>query len=165
MSAEEDIRENPDVKVRAMSIDDIAPIFHLGEDLFTSQDYPNLYRTWDEYEVTSAFHINQETSCVAEVEGKVVGFLLGTIIEKERTAWNYGHLIWLGVSEEYQRYGIAGLLFDRFRKSMLELGVRMLLVDTQMSNARAIRFFEKKGFRNPTEHVYLTMNLESESNS
>jgi ribosomal protein S18 acetylase RimI-like enzyme len=154
--------ESVDIDVRVATIDDLGAIFHLGETVFTSQDFSNLYRTWDEYEVTSLFNSETEHVLVAEADGKVVGFAMGTVIDKARSAWNYGHLLWLGVDPDCARQGIAGQLFDRFREIMEEEGVRMLMVDTQADNDPAIRFFTGKGFENPTEHVYLTLNLDKE---
>lgn len=152
-----------DINVRVATIDDVATIFHLGETVFTSQDFSNLYRTWDEYEVIHLFNSETEHVLVAEVDEKVVGFAMGTVIDKARSAWSYGHLLWLGVEPSYARQGIAGLLFDRFREIMEEEGIRMLMVDTQADNEPAINFFTRKGFENPTEHVYLTLNLDKES--
>lgn len=151
-----------EIGIRTATIDDLAAIFHLGEKVFTSQEYSNLYRTWDEYEVTHLFNSESEYILVAESDGKVVGFAMGTIIEKARSAWNYGHLLWLGVDPEYARRGIAGQLFDRFREIMEEAGIRMLMVDTQADNMPAVRFFRRKGFENPTDHVYMTLNLQKE---
>ena len=37
------------------------------------------------------------------------------------------------------------------------------MVDTQADNESAIRFFEDKGFSNPIDHVYMTLNLETSS--
>ena len=42
-----DRSESNSVSIREMNIDDSAPIFHLGEQLFTSDLYPYLYRTCD----------------------------------------------------------------------------------------------------------------------
>lgn len=150
-----------DIKIRTATIDDLSAIFHLGERLFTSQAFSNLYRTWDEYEVTHLFNTEPEYMLVADVEDRVVGFLLGSVIEKHNTAWNYGHLVWLGIEPEMARQGIAGRLFEQFRNLVQEAGVRMLLVDTQADNDQALRFFESKGFTNPIDHVYLTLNLEN----
>jgi hypothetical protein len=33
------------IKIREMEIDDLAVVFHLGETLFKSSEFPNLYRT------------------------------------------------------------------------------------------------------------------------
>lgn len=151
-----------DIEIRTATIDDLAAIFHLGERVFTSQEFSNLYRTWDEYEVTHLFNSESEYVLVAELDGRVIGFAMGTIIEKARSAWNYGHLLWLGVDPDFARQGIAGQLFDRFRDIMETAGIRMLMVDTQADNEPAVQFFQRKGFENPTDHVYMTLNLQKE---
>lgn len=162
MNTSESSQSN-EIKIRSVTIDDLSAIFHLGESLFTPQAASNLYRTWDEYEVTHLFNSEPEYMFVADVEDQVVGFLLGSIIEKRNTAWNYGHLLWLGVHPDHGRQGIAGRLFDRFRDLVQAAGVRMLLIDTQADNNRAIQFFQAKGFSNPIDHVYMTLNLETAS--
>ena len=151
-----------EVRIRLAGIDDLPAIFHLGELLFTSQEVSNLYRTWDEYEVTHLFNSEPEYMLTACADDRLVGFLLGSVIEKRYTAWNYGHLLWLGVAPAWSGRGIASRLFERFRDLVRESGVRMLMVDTQADNARAIRFFGAKGFTNPIDHVYMTLNLGSE---
>jgi ribosomal protein S18 acetylase RimI-like enzyme len=153
------VNKGVEYEVRQAGIDDLASIFHLGEKVFTSHGYSNLYRTWDEYEVTTFFNQESENVLVAEDDGKVVGFAMGTTIEKARSAWSYGHLVWLGVEPDYARSGLGSMLFDRFKRLMKKQGVRMLMVDTQADNEPAISFFRKKGFENPTRHVYLTMQL------
>ncbi len=151
----------PELEVRQATIDDLATIFHLGEKLFTSQEATNLYRTWDEYAVISLFNSEPEFMLVADIGTKVVGFALGTLIEKNRSAWTYGHLLWLAVEPEYARQGVASELFDAFSKTMDNAGARMLMIDTQADNDRAISFFKNKGFINPIDHVYMTLNLET----
>lgn len=145
--------------IREMEIDDLAKVFHLGEKLFTAREVPNLYRTWDEYEVVSLFQSDPEFCLVAEVEDQIVGFALGTTISKSRSAWKYGYLYWLGVEPAFHGYGVATKLFYGFRDLMLEDGVRMLLVDTEADNLPAIHFFRKMGFGHPQQHIYLTLNL------
>jgi len=55
-----DRSESNSVSIREMNIDDIAPIFHLGEQLFTSDLYPYLYRTWDEWEMIGMYNTDSE---------------------------------------------------------------------------------------------------------
>ena len=112
--------------------------------------------------MTHLFNSESEYLLVAVADDRVVGFAMGTIIEKARSAWNYGHLLWLGVDPDFARRNLGSLLFDRFREIMEAMGIRMLLVDTQADNTPAVTFFQGKGFENPTNHVYMTLNLQKE---
>jgi ribosomal protein S18 acetylase RimI-like enzyme len=150
------------IKIREMEIDDLAEVFHLGEELFKAEKVPNMYRTWDPYEVVGLFHSDTEFCLVAELGDELLGFALGTTIEKTHSAWKYGYLVWLGTKSGFQRMGVAEKLFHRFKDIMLKYNVRMLLVDTQSENLPALHFFRKLGFGHPEEHIYLTMNVAAE---
>lgn len=159
MSAEEP-HTKPVIRIRNANIEDLPTIFHIGEEVFNPQSYSNLYRTWNEFEVTGLYNLEPDYMLVAEADGKkVVGFAMGSTIEKRRSAWSYGHLLWLGVSPAYAGLGIGSQLFERFRELMEEAGVRMLIIDTQADNEAALQFFRRKGFTNPTDHVYMTLSL------
>lgn len=147
------------VSIRKMEIDDLPAVFHLGERVFTAKTVPNLYRTWDEHEVVELFDTDREYCLVAESNDLLVGFTLGTTVEKSRSAWKYGLLIWLGVDPEYQARGVGRRLFNHFRDLMTRDGARILLVDTEADNTQALRFFKKLGFGKPEPHVYLSLNL------
>ncbi len=156
-------KKKVNVSVRQMAIDDIATVFHLGERLFTARSAPNLFRTWDEYEVINFFQNDSEYCLVAENEEDelIVGFVLGTTVTKSHSAWKYGYLVWLGVDPDFHEAGIASKLFNKFRDLMLDDGVRMMLVDSEADNLPALHFFRKMGFGHPQEHIYLALNLDS----
>lgn len=86
--------ETEAIYVRELGIDDIAPVYHLGEGLFTSDLYPYLYRTWDEWEVIGLYNTDPEYCLVAETDGELAGFILGTIITK--ASWTYGYIYMVG---------------------------------------------------------------------
>jgi ribosomal protein S18 acetylase RimI-like enzyme len=146
--------------IRPMEIDDLATVFHMGEKVFTAIEVPTLYRTWDQFEVIELFQAEPELCLVAETDDdRIIGFTLGTTIRKNRSAWKYGHLVWLGVEPAHQRKDVSTKLFNHFRDQLIEMGVRMVLVDTEADNLPALHFFRKIGFGNPEEHIYLTLNL------
>lgn len=149
-------------RIREMEIDDLAPVYHLGEMLFKADEAPNMYRTWDSYEVVGLFHSDTEFCLVAEHDERIVGFLLGTTIIKSHSAWKYGYLIWLGVHPDAQQHGVAEKLFLKFKEIMIDQGIRMLMVDTSAENLAALHFFRKQGFGHPQQHIYLTLNLQGE---
>jgi len=149
------------LEIREMTIDDLAAVFHLGEQLFTSEFSPSMYRTWDEYEITTLFNSDSELCLVAEVAEEIVGFALGTTVEKQNSAWKYGYLVWIGIRPGLQKVGAGGKLFAEIRERMVEQGVRMMIIDTDTDadNEAGINFFKKQGFDNIQEHVYMTLNL------
>ena len=150
-----------ELDIREMEIDDIPEVFHLGEQIFTVEMVPTLYRTWDEYEVTSLFNSDPEYCLVAELDDRIVGFALGTTVTKTKSPWKYGYLVWLGVLPEWHREGIGSRLFDKLAEEMSKDGARIFLVDTEANNLPALQFFRKKGFGNPEERIFLTLNLKT----
>lgn len=149
----------PQIEVRELALEDLPAVFALGERIFPAERWPNLYRTWDEYEVVGFFQSDGETCFVADIDGKVAGFVLGTLIEKRRNAWVYGYLVWIGVDPDAGRRGVGAKLLRRLNERFIELGARIVLVDTDATNLPAIRFFEREGFGHRMEHVYMSMNL------
>jgi ribosomal protein S18 acetylase RimI-like enzyme len=146
--------------IRQMEIDDISSVYRLGEKLFSSDEFPILYRTWDPYEVTEYFSSNPDYCLVAETGGKIVGFILATTVEKEGTAWKkYGYLSWIGVDEAFQRTKLGLRLYRELEKRLLEGGVRMVIADTEAENEAAITFFRRVGFSNSGQHVWLAKTL------
>lgn len=147
------------LQIREMTVDDLAEVFHIGELIFTAEYSPSLYRTWDEYEVTSMFNSDSELCLVAESCDRIVGFALGTTVEKQHSAWKYGYLVWLGVCPRAQKLRVGQNLFKEMKKRMRAQGVRMIIIDTDADNRAGIDFFTKLGFGNTQEHVYMTLNL------
>jgi ribosomal protein S18 acetylase RimI-like enzyme len=148
--------------IREMEIDDISAVYRLGEKLFSSEEFPILYRTWDPYEVTEYFSSDPDYCLVAEAEanGKIVGFILATTVEKEGTAWKkYGYLSWIGVAETFQRTKLGLRLYRELEKRLMEDGVRMVIADTEAENEEAITFFKGVGFSLSSQHAWLAKTL------
>ena len=154
--------KNDKVLIREMQFDDLPTVFHLGESLFTAGKSPVLYRTWDEYEIMERFIADQQFCFVAESEGKIIGFAIGTIIEKARAAWSYGYLSWIGIDPAFQGQGIGKNLINRMTRKFISEGARMMMLDTAADNTSAIRFFKRKGFHNVEQHIYLSKPLVDE---
>jgi len=155
---------NPEnLRIREMTIDDFAAVFHIGEQVFTAESFQSLYRTWDEYEITTFFNSDSELCLVAEAWGQILGFALGTTVTKHNSPWKYGYLVWVGVRTDIQQGGVGSGLFREIKHRMMEQGVRMMIVDTSADNEPAVRFFQKKGFGDIQEHVYMSLNLSHKS--
>jgi len=153
-------KHKPEVDIREMEIDDVPAVYHLGEALFTSEDFPILYRTWDPWEVTDYFTNDPEYCLVAECEGKIVGFILANIIEKEGTAWKkYGYVSWIGVNNSFQGTNLGHRLYHKLEDIFIEDRVRMIIADTDAENHQAIGFFKSLEFDESAEHIWLTKTI------
>ena len=147
------------LRIREMTIDDFSVVFHIGETVFTAEYSQSLYRTWDEYEITTLFNSDSELCLVAEAGEKILGFALGTTVKKQHSPWKYGYLVWLGVRSDIQKGRVGSRLFTEIKRRMKEQGVRMIIIDTSADNQPAVRFFQKQGFGDIQEHVYMSLNL------
>jgi ribosomal protein S18 acetylase RimI-like enzyme len=150
------------ITIRNMEIDDLHPIYLIGEQIFTEKS-PNLYNFWDEHLVLHSYLSDPEYCVVATVREEdgneqAVGFSFGTTIDKPRSSWKYGYLVWLGCKAEFQGFGLASQLYNTMLELFLLQKCRILMVDTQQNNEGALQFFRKKGFGHDEEHVYLTNN-------
>jgi len=160
---EEYTHEEDRMRIREMTIDDFPEVFHIGEEVFTAEYSQSLYRTWDEYEITTLFNSDSELCLVADAGGRIAGFALGTTVEKHNSPWKYGYLVWLGVRRDIQKGRVGSRLFSEIKRRMKEQGVRMMIIDTSADNQPAIRFFQKQGFDDIREHVYMSLNLSRKS--
>ncbi|HEY41291.1 MAG TPA: GNAT family N-acetyltransferase [Dehalococcoidia bacterium] len=150
------------ITIREMEIDDVGAVYHLGEKLFTSDEFPFLYRTWDPYEVTEYFTSDPEYCLVAESEEEIVGFILATTVEKEGTAWKkYGYLSWIGIDEAFQRSGLGLCLYRKLEEVFQKDGVRMVMADTEAGNKEAIAFFKTLGFSSNRQHLWMAKTLKA----
>jgi ribosomal protein S18 acetylase RimI-like enzyme len=164
MSLEDEPKKKQEVIIREMDIDDISAVYHLGENLFTSEEFPILYRTWDAFEVTDYFSSDPDYCFVAESDGRVVGFVIGTIIKKEGTAWKrYGYVSWIGVNEDFQRTNLGFRLYQKLEKKLQDDGVRMMIADTDAGNIGALAFFKDVGFSQSAQHIWLAKTLRKRS--
>lgn len=149
------------IEIREMELGDLKSVFELGQKVFTAENLPTLYRSWDEDEVVELFASDSETCLVAEQDGNILGFALGEMMEKPRSAWRYGWLEWLAVQPRFKRRGLATRLLARLTELFITRDARIMLVDTDEENHEALAFFRRQGFGQELRHIYLSLNLES----
>jgi len=85
---------------------------------------------------------------VAESQGRVVGFIIGGA-----SRWEYGvpeDIGWIdtiGVDPDYQRQGIARLLFDRMTGDLKGQGIHTIYTFVKRRDWRLLKFFGNLGFQ------------------
>ncbi len=91
---------------------------------------------------------SEVSSLVAEMDGRVVGFVIGDV-----SSWEYGipeNVGWIdtiGVDPDCQRTGIAKVLFEEMAKSLREVGVDTIYTFVKRRDWKLLKFFNRVGFR------------------
>ena len=130
------------VKIRAFKAEDLDAIVEIDERVLGE----NRKSYWER----KLKLINSESSqvyLVAEVEGGVVGFILGDV-----SGWEFGvreSIGWMdtiGVDPAYQRKGIARALANELIKNLREIGVKTIYTLVSWNDWDLLQFFHAMGF-------------------
>lgn len=90
----------------------------------------------------------QVSALVAELDDKVVGFIIGGASRWEYgVAENIGWIDTIGVDPDYQRKGIAKILFAQMTDNLKEMGVDSIYTFVTRRDWRLLKFFEGIGFQ------------------
>jgi len=124
------------------------PIFDSFKQILSPKLYAILYPDWQKSQKEGVESICKDkekfTSIVAELGGKVVGFLAYELKLEDKK----GEVFLLAVHPEYQNGGIGTELNFRALELMKEAGMEMAVVETggDESHAPARRSYEKAGY-------------------
>src|SRR4030043_875370 len=98
---------------------------------------------------------------VAELEGKVIGFILGGV-----SGWEFGipdTVGWvstIGIDPDYQHRGVARKLSQEFIKNLKAIGVNVVYTLVNWSDWDLLKFFHAMGFTRGGEMINLDLNIE-----
>lgn len=144
------------VIVRVFRPQDIDAIVAIDEEI-TGSARPEYYR--HKVEVAGLHDARIDASLVAEVDGEVAGFLMGTIFFGEFGIPESSALVdTLGVKPEFQDHGVGGALFDQFRANMKVAQVERIYTLVDWKDFGLLKFFGKMGFV-PSQRVSLEFPL------
>jgi len=129
-------------KIRAMKYDDLDAIVDI--------DTKVLGRSRPEYwqmKLELSEKRSPLASLIAEVEGKVVGFIMG-----DASGWEYGvpeSVGWIdtiGVHPDYQKKGVARALMSEMTDNLKKVGVNTVYTFVNWRDWGLLQFFDRMGF-------------------
>lgn len=129
--------------IRKMTLKDLKPIIEIDSKILGTAR-PGYWET----KLIVAERNSPVSSLIAEIDGRPVGFLIGGA-----SGWEYGVpestglIDALGVDPEYQRRGIATLLFREMISNLKKVGVNKVTTFVTWSDWELLKFFNTVGFR------------------
>jgi ribosomal protein S18 acetylase RimI-like enzyme len=101
-------------------------------------------------------------SCLgAELEGKVIGFILGEV-----SGWEFGvpdTIGWIntiGVDPAYQHLGVAKRLGEEYIKNVKSIGVSLVYTLVNWNDWDLLKFFRAMGFARGGDMINLELKIE-----
>jgi predicted N-acetyltransferase YhbS len=130
------------VEIRPLKKEDLEAIVKIDEKVLgeNRRDY------W-ERKLALMNNKSNQVSLVAEVEGNVVGFILGDV-----SGWEFGvpdTVGWidtLGIDPAYQKQGLATALAQELIKTLKAVGVRTIYTLVSWNDWDLLQFFHAMGF-------------------
>jgi len=131
------------VKIRALAYGDLDAIVEIDKEVL-GKERPGYWSM----KIELSENRSPMASLVAEVDGKVVGFILG-----DASGWEYGvpdTVGWidtLGVHPRYRKKGIGRLLFNEMVANLRQVGVDTIYTFLNWKDWDLLHFFDKMGFQ------------------
>lgn len=152
-----------DMQIRPLSHEDMediiqlsllawAPVFHSFEQVLGPRIFPLLFPDWQksQQDIVEKYCLEKKETqtWVAEVQGKVTGFIVYTLNSQENNQQNTGEVDLLAVHPDYQNQGIGTALNNFALAKMKESGIKLAVVATggDPGHAPARRTYEKAGY-------------------
>ncbi len=130
------------VKLRVLTVSDIEAVADLDESLVGVRRREYWQNRLERAEASWV------PSLVAEINGRVIGFILGS-----PSGWEYGIpedvalIDTIGVCHEYRGRGIGKQLFKEMSSMFGRVGIRTIYVFARQENGDLLRFCRSIGFR------------------
>ncbi len=131
-------------EVRRCDRDDIPSVIEIN-----GKTLPEHYTDYFYFEILSEF---PETFLVAELGGKVVGYIMGRVEYgflhlKRLGLGRKGHVVSVSVLDEHRRKGIGSCLLRSAETEMAKKSASEVYLEVRVSNNEAIAMYEKLGYK------------------
>ena len=134
-----------DVDIRVMKESDVGPVAEIDYKVF-GKKRPEYYERKIR-EVLDEESGRLVTSLIAEVSGKVAGFIMGSVYLGEfGIPETIAYVDTIGVDPDYQRKGIAGYLLEEFKTTAQKAGVAKIHTLVSWTDTDLLGFFASSGF-------------------
>ena len=145
------------LSIRPLTLSDLDAIVEIDRKVLGKPREDFWKKRMEEISVTQYLH-----SCLgAELEGKVIGFILGEV-----SGWEFGvpdTIGWIntiGVDPVYQHRGVAKRLGEEFVKNVKAIGVSLVYTLVNWNDWDLLKFFRAMGFARGGDMINLELKID-----
>jgi len=121
-------------EIRTFEPEDTFSVIKIANQTLTEKYSPGLFAYF--------YEINPDGFIVANLNHKIIGFLIGIKINDQKTK-----ILMLSVSPQHQKQKIGTKLLEEFIKRTQKEEINTIELEVRIDNLKAIQFYEKHGFR------------------
>ncbi|HEY95171.1 MAG TPA: GNAT family N-acetyltransferase [Dehalococcoidia bacterium] len=137
-----DIQKEESVSIRNMTVEDIPEVVMLDLDVTGVQEPVAESGVIDSY-VSGELGL----SCVAELEGQIIGYILGRLAYTPAPNVESAWIQLIGVDAAHRRGGIGRRLVEGFRQRSHEKGAKIIHASVPAQNVEVQTFLQNNGFQ------------------
>jgi ribosomal-protein-alanine N-acetyltransferase len=133
-----------DYQIRRCERDDVPAVIDIN-----AETLPEHYSDYFYYEILAEF---PETFLVAELEGKLIGYVMcrieyGFSHLRRLGLARKGHIVSIAVREQHRGKGVGTLLMRASQEAMLAKAATEAYLEVRVTNSEAVALYQKLGYR------------------
>ena len=141
--------------IRRAEVEDLPAVYRLGLRCYNVLDKP--YNYWSIREVADHIEGHPDLCFAAEIDGEVVGFLLGA--DSYEILQDTGHLEWIAVAPEHRLGGLATRLIETFLEALWATGRKEVVADVSSGNEASRALFARTGWSEGISVTFFTKRI------
>ena len=122
------------ITIRNMQVADALAVSEIEQEIFS--------RPWSYQGFVDSLNLGNTIFLVAEEEGRILGYI-GMYL-----AMDEGEITNVAVMKQERQRGIGGMLLKEIKKEAERRAIARIVLEVRVSNASAIRLYEREGFQN-----------------
>ena len=125
------------LKIRSFELPDLNSVFIIDKESFGEDCYPFFF-------FRQAYDMFNDLFVIAEINGEVVGYIIGSIIHNSQAGW----IISMAVKKNYRKKGIATQLIQNLVDLFSKYKITKIYLTVDPENFDALNLYQKIGFIN-----------------
>jgi ribosomal-protein-alanine N-acetyltransferase len=123
--------------MRQATVHDLEKLYKIERECFTAEAFSKEFLTILLQDLNSV-------SLIAQMDGEIVGFIIGLI--QEVNGMKIGHICTIDIAIKHRRKGVGIRLLKEIEEAFTKKGVQICYLEVRLSNFAAIELYRKRGY-------------------